>query len=92
MLNDFDFGGYLIHRGIKTFMDGRTLPFGKKFSVDYFEATQLENLARLGEMADTHKVSWTLLRPNNTMSYFFDHSPQWKRVYSDDIAVIHIRR
>src|SRR5262249_16740698 len=41
VLNDFDFGGYLIFRGIPTFIDGRTLPFGKRFALDYSDATAL---------------------------------------------------
>jgi len=39
VFNDYDFGGYLIFRGIPTFIDGRTLPFGKDFVLNYFEAT-----------------------------------------------------
>ena len=62
VFNDFDFGGYLIFRGIKTFIDGRTLPFGKQFAVDYFDAQKIQNLAKLDEMADTYKVTWTLLQ------------------------------
>jgi hypothetical protein len=92
VLNDSDFGGYLIFRGIKTFIDGRMLPFGRKFTADYFEAQNIQNLAKLDEMADTYKVSWTLLRLDTTMAYYFDHSPRWRRLYSDDIAVIHVRR
>jgi len=92
VFNDFDFGGYLIHRGIKTFIDGRTLPFGKKFAVDYFDAAQLQNLPRLDAMVDAYKVTWTLLRPNTTFAYYFDHSPAWRRIYADDTAVVHVRR
>lgn len=92
VFNDFDFGGYLIHRGIKTFIDGRTLPFGKKFAVDYFEFQKIENLPKLEELADMYKVTWTLLRPNSTMAYHFDHSPHWRRVYEDETAVVHVRQ
>jgi hypothetical protein len=49
----------LIFRGIPTFIDGRTLPFGKDFVLNYFEATrevserlqtgfQLEQMLRAG--------------------------------------------
>ena len=59
VFNDYDFGGYLIFRGIPTFIDGRTLPFGKDFVLNYFEATrevserlqtgfQLEQMLRAG--------------------------------------------
>jgi hypothetical protein len=92
VLNDFDFGGYLIFRGIKTFIDGRTLPFGKQFAVAYFEAIQVQNLAKLDQMADTYKVTWTLTRPGTTMAYHFDHSPRWRRAYADNVAVVHVRR
>ncbi len=74
VLNDFDFGGYLIYRGIKTFIDGRTLPFGKKFAVDYFEAMSLVKLENRDVMADTYKVIWTLLQPVTTMAYHFANS------------------
>jgi hypothetical protein len=92
VLNDFDFGGYLIFRGIKTFIDGRTLPFGKQFAVDYFEAIQIQNLTRLDQLADTYKVTWTLTRTGSPMAYHFDHSSRWRRAYADDIAVVHVRR
>ncbi len=92
VLNDYNFGGYLIFRGIKTFIDGRVLPFGRRFANDYFEARNIQNLAKLDEMADTYNVTWTLLRLDTTVTYYFDHSPRWRRLYADDIAVIHVRR
>lgn len=92
VLNDFNFGGYLIFRGIKTFIDGRTLPFGKKFAVEYFEAMNIEKVAKFDEMADTYKVTWTLLQPGSPMAYHFDHSPKWRQLYADATAVIHVRR
>src|SRR5262245_27669305 len=63
VLNDFDFGGYLIFRGLPTFIDGRTLPFGKQFVLDYSDAIALGAGDKLEQLADTYKVSWTLLRP-----------------------------
>jgi hypothetical protein len=92
VFNDFDFGGYLIFRGIKTYIDGRTLPFGRQFAIDYFEALQIKNQAKLDELADTSKASWTLLRPGSTMANHFDRSPRWRQLYADDIAVVHVRR
>jgi hypothetical protein len=91
VLNDFDFGGYLISRGIKTFIDGRTLPFGREFAIEYFDALTLKNLPKLEAMADSHKVSWTLLRSGSAPAFYFDRSPRWQRIYADDIAVVHVR-
>jgi hypothetical protein len=108
VLNDFNFGGYLIFRGIPTFIDGRTLPFGKEFALNYFDAmreltrrnrgTKLEQMIRepagdkLEQLADAYKVSWTLLRPQSVAALIFDHSPGWRRIYADDVAVVHVRR
>jgi len=90
VFNDFDFGGYLIFRGIKTFMDGRTLPFGKEFSGDYFRMGR--NLSKLDGVADKYNITWTLLRPDSAFASYFDHSPAWRRLYADDTAVVHVRR
>jgi hypothetical protein len=92
VFNDFDFGGYLIFRGIPTFIDGRTLPFGKEFSVDYLKAVALGGDSRLDQLVDAYKVTWTLLRPQSAEAVHFDHSPGWRRIYADDVAVVHVRR
>jgi hypothetical protein len=92
VLNDYDFGGYLIFREIPTFIDGRTLPFGKRFANDYFDAMALGNDDKLEQLADAYKVSWTLLRPRSAAALHFDHSPAWRRLYADEVAVVHVRR
>lgn len=92
VLNAYDFGGYLIFRGIPTFIDGRTLPFGKQFALDYFNANALGAGDKLQRLADTYHVSWTLLRPQSEAALYFDNSPGWRRLYADDIAVVHVRR
>jgi hypothetical protein len=92
VLNDYDFGGYLIFRGIPTFIDGRTLFFGKEFALHYFDATALGAGGKLEELADAYKVSWTLLRTGSAPALHFNHSPNWRRIYADDVAVIHVRR
>jgi hypothetical protein len=92
VLNDFDFGGYLIFRGIPTFIDGRTLPFGKRFMLDVFGANALGAGDKLERLADAYHVSWTLLSPSSPAAFHFDHSPAWRRLYADDVAVVHVRR
>jgi hypothetical protein len=92
VLNDFDFGGYLIFRGIPTFIDGRALPFGKEFVQNYFDAIALGAGDKLERLADAYKVSWTLLRARSAEALHFDYSPAWRRVYADDVAVVHVRR
>jgi hypothetical protein len=92
VLNDFDFGGYLIFRGIPTFIDGRTLPFGEDFVLAYADAITPGDGSKLDYLADKHKISWTLLRPKSVAALHFDHSAAWRRLYVDDLAVVHVRR
>jgi hypothetical protein len=92
VLNHYDFGGYLIFRGIPTFIDGRTFPFSKQFELDYFDATALGAGDKLERLADAYKVSWTLLRARSAPALHLDHSPGWRRIYADDVAVVHVRR
>jgi hypothetical protein len=92
VLNHFDFGGYLIFRGIPTFMDGRVLPFGKPFFSAYTDATKPGAGDKLERLADAHNASWTLLRSKSEAAHHFDHSPGWRRLYADDVAVVHVRR
>jgi hypothetical protein len=92
VLNAYEFGGYLIFRGVPTFIDGRTLPFGKQFALDYFDAIKLGAGDKLERLANEHNVSWTLLSPRSAAALHFDQSPGWRRVYADDVAVVHVRR
>jgi hypothetical protein len=91
VLNDYDFGGYLMFRGIPTFIDGRTLLFGKEFALNYFNADALGG-SKLDQLADAYGVTWTLLRPQSAAALHFEHSPGWRRIYADDVAVVHVRR
>ena len=92
VLNDYDFGGYLIFRGIPTFIDGRTLLFGKEFALNYFNADAPGGGSKLDQLADAYRITWTLLRPQSAAALHFDHSPGWRRIYADDVAVVHVRR
>jgi hypothetical protein len=92
VFNTFEFGGYLMFRGIPTFIDGRTLPFGKEFALKYLDAAVPGGGSKLEQLADMHKVSWTLVRANSSAAFHFDLSPRWRRIYADDVAVVHVRR
>lgn len=92
VLNDYDFGGYLIANGVSPFIDGRTELYGEKFFVDHNAASGLmkpENLFRLIEQYD---IEATLLRTQSAATTLLDHIDGWQKVYSDDIATIHLRK
>jgi hypothetical protein len=89
--NDFSFGGYLVFRGIKTFIDGRTGQlFGGGFLSRTFESPNKQNNEFL-ELLDEYKVSSALVKPQSSQAAKLDRAPSWRRRYADDVAVVYQR-
>jgi hypothetical protein len=92
VFNDYDFGGYLIANGVATFIDGRTELFGEKFFVDHNAASGLMEPENLFRLLDEYKIEATLMRTQSAATKLLDHMDGWQKVYSDDIATIHVRK
>ena len=85
----YNFGGYLIFSGVEPFIDGRYL-YGDAFLKRYVEAMLLES-DQLPHLLTEYGVTWTLISPNWPAVVLLDHLPGWRRLYADDIAVVHVR-
>ena len=85
VLNDYEFGGYLIFSGIAPFIDGRADMYGDVFLARYAD------VAALPDLLDQYRIAWTLLERQDPRVALLDHLPGWHRIYGDDIAVIHRR-
>jgi len=92
VFNDYDFGGYLIYRGVDTFIDGRTELFGEKFFVEHNNASGLMEPENLFRLLEQYKIEATLLRTQSAATKLLDHLDGWEKVYSDDLATIHLRK
>lgn len=92
VLNDYDFGGYLIYRGVDTFIDGRTELFGAKLFVEHNNASGLMEPENLFRLLDQYRIEATFLRTQSAATRLLDHMDGWQKVYSDDIATIHLRK
>ncbi|MGE5158188.1 MAG: hypothetical protein ACM3OF_08570 [Gemmatimonas sp.] len=92
VFNDYDFGGYLIYRGVPTFIDGRTELYGEKFFVDHNAASGLMKPENLFRLLDQYHIQATLMRTQSAATKLLDHVDGWQKVYSDDIATIHVRK
>jgi hypothetical protein len=79
IFNDYDFGGYLIYRGIDTFIDGRTELFGEKFFVDHNAASGLMEPENLFRLLDQYKIEATLMRTQSAATKMLDHLDGGKR-------------
>ena len=91
VFNDYSFGGYLIFAGIPTFIDGRSELYGGPFIDRYNRGVSLADLRDLLVLLDQYKFDATLLEPNTPAVALLDRLPDWQRVYSDDVAVVHRR-
>ena len=91
VFNDYSFGGYLAFAGIPTFIDGRGELYGGRFIVRYNRALSLADLRDFLKLLDEYKVDATLLEPDTAAVALLDRLPDWQRVYSDDVAVVHKR-
>ena len=92
VLNDYEFGGYLIFAGIPTFIDGRGELYGGQFIARYNRDVSLADLRDFLKLLDQYKIGATLLAPDTPAVALLDRLPDWQRVYSDDVAVVHKRR
>jgi hypothetical protein len=91
VLNDYNFGGYLIWRGIPPFIDGRVDMYGEAFVSAYLDAVSLRRPGALDGLLTRHRIGWTLLDPGSPAVALLDRMPGWRRLYTDAIAVVHIR-
>lgn len=92
VFNDYDFGGYLITRQVPTFIDGRTELFGEKLMVDHNNASGLAEPDKLFKLLHDYDIEATLMRTQSAATKLLDHVDGWQKIYSDDIATIHVRK
>jgi hypothetical protein len=91
VLNSYDFGGYLIFSGVKPFVDGRTELFGERFMLQHDAAVRLRDVGALFDLLKRYDIDATLLAPATPAVGLLDRLPGWKRVYADNVAVLHVR-
>ena len=89
--NDYGFGGYLIFRGIPTFVDGRSDQlFGGGFLGELNRT--LDGPARdFRALLDRYEIRFALVRPKTRDAYALDEGEGWRRLYADDAAILYER-
>lgn len=93
MLNEYGWGGYLIHELYpqqKVFIDGRAdfYEYAGVFS-DYLDITRIEPDAF--RLLDRYNIGACLLPQKSTLATVLGQIPGWKLAYADDIAVVYVR-
>ena len=90
VLNEYDFGGYLIASGLAPFIDGRTELYGEKFVVEHDHALAAPD--GLFRLLDKYEIEATLLRTQSPAAQLLDHVDGWQKIHSDETATVHLRK
>ena len=91
VLNEYDFGAYLIAAAVPPFIDGRTELYGAAFVQRHYRAVTLQDVGDFLDLLDEHRIGATLLGPRVPAVGLLDRLPGWTRVYADETAVVHVR-
>jgi hypothetical protein len=90
VFNDYEFGGYLIFKGIRVFVDGRADMYGDTFIREYIGLHELDNAAITATL-DKHGIVWAIVHSDYRRGRIFDRLPGWRLQYTDKFASVFIR-
>jgi hypothetical protein len=91
VLNDYQFGGALIYRGIPVFIDGRADLYDQQLMGSYVAAMIEGKPSALNNLINEYHIAWALLVSASPAIAYFDHQTGWQRFYADDNAVIYFK-
>ena len=91
VLNGYSMGGPLILSGIRPYVDGRSDMYGDDLIIGYKRITDGDAQA-LASAVNRWNIRWAIL-PNRYTKLVarLDGSPEWRRLYKDEVGVIYRR-
>ena len=90
VFNSYEFGGYLIFRHVRPFIDGRADMYGDVFMSTYLDAARPER-ATFERVVKRYRVRWALLATPSAVAQMVATLPGWRRIYRDDVAAVFVR-
>jgi hypothetical protein len=87
--NHYDWGGYLVWRGIPVFVDGHTEVYGDEFFLYYLQTFDLGEGWR--QPLDDFAVDYVLMKRSSPLATLLAVSTEWRELYADDVARIFVR-
>ena len=90
VFNEYAFGGYLIFKGVKPYIDGRADMYGDAFVSEYL-AIAGGAQPDLDKAFQRWNIRWTILSPREPLVRVLDKRPGWQRIYSDSFAIVQAR-
>ena len=86
--NNDGWGGYMEWTApeLKTFIDSRADIFAYNGTLDdYIKVVLIQTPF---EILDKYKIDYVLSEPKQPLGYLLEHSPAWRPIYSDKVAVL----
>ena len=90
VFNEYAFGGYLIFKGVKPYIDGRADMYGDAWVQQYL-AIAGGAQPTVDDAFKRWNIRWTILSPREPLVRMLDTRPGWRRIYADGFAVVHAR-
>jgi hypothetical protein len=91
VLNGYVMGGPLILSGIRPYVDGRSDMYGDQLIVDYKRITEGDR-PTVESAVQRWNIRWAILPLRyRKLIALLDHSPQWRRIYADEVGAIYVR-
>ena len=87
VFNHYDFGGYLIFKGVPTFIDGRADLYGDEWMRRYFRIMRGEPKA-VDELLAKEKPVWMVIRSRDALARAMKDRPGWRTLHADAWAVV----
>jgi hypothetical protein len=88
--NSYNWGGYLIWRGVPVFVDGRADVYGDDFLFYYRRTFELQESWQ--EPLDDFDVDYVIMERGSPLTVVLDSTDGWQEVYHDDLARIFVRK
>ena len=88
--NSYNWGGYLIWRGLPVFIDGRADVYGDDFIFYYLKTLELQEDWR--KPLDDYDVAYVIMETGSQLNTVLAASGEWQEVYADDVAQIFIKK
>ena len=88
VFNQYLWGGYMEWAApeLQTFIDGRADIFAYNGTLD--DHRRVTTMEAPLEVLDKYHMDYALLQPGTPLIYLLEHSPGWRQVYTDDVAVV----
>ncbi|MCP4425458.1 MAG: hypothetical protein GY803_13275 [Chloroflexi bacterium] len=87
--NSYNWGGYLIWRGLPVFVDGRADVYGDDFLFEYRQTFDVA--VNWQEPLEKYDVAYVLMERGSLLTVMLTASDGWDEIYTDEIAQMFVR-